>query len=161
MKDLGDLHYFVVVQVVRTPSGLFLSLHKYIFDLFRKFHLHTVKPVRTPVVYRVTWSLLDKELLANSTDYRSMVGAFQYLAMNHPDIAYVVNMVSQFMHAPRTTHLHDVQNFRYLHGTLTFGLFLYSSSSPIVVIANSDAKWASCPNTCRSTLVMLFFLGRI
>lgn len=44
-----------------------------------------------------------------------MVGALQYLTMTRPDIAYAVNIVSQFMHAPRTTHMHCVKRiFRYL-----------------------------------------------
>jgi len=50
MKDLGDLHYFLGVQVVHIPLGLFLSHHKYVSDLLKKFHLHTLKPVRTPSV---------------------------------------------------------------------------------------------------------------
>lgn len=129
MKDLGDLHYFLGIQVVRLPSGLLLSQHKYVLDLLRKFHLHTVKPVRTPIASRVTLSLLDGELLADPTDYRSMVGALQYLTMTRPDIAYAVHLVSQFMHAPRTTHLHAVKRiFRYLQGTADHGLMLHSQS---------------------------------
>lgn len=78
----------------RTSSGLFLSQHKYISDLIHKFHLHTAKPVRTPVVSRTTLSLTDGELLVDSTEYRSMVGAVQYLPMTRPNIAYAVNIVS-------------------------------------------------------------------
>ena len=63
------------------------------------------------------------------------------------------------MHAPRTTHLHAVKwIIRYLQGTLDLGLFLYSSSSPTVVIAYSDADWAGCPNTRRSSTTV--FLGK-
>ena len=52
------------------------------------------------------------------------------------------------MHAPRITHLHVVKRiFRYLHDALDFGLFVYSSSSPTVAIAYSDADWLGCPNT--------------
>ena len=98
-------------------------------------------------------SLLDGELLADPTYYRSMVGALQYLTMTRPDIAYAVNMVSQFMHVPRTTHLHAVNFFsRYLEGTLDFGLFLYSISSSTVVIAYSDVNWVGYPDTRRSTI---------
>lgn len=81
MKDLGDLHYFLGVQAVRTSSTLFLSQHKYPLDLIRKFHLHTLKPVRTPLVSRTTLSLSDCELLTDPTEYRSMVGALQYLTL--------------------------------------------------------------------------------
>ena len=79
---------------MRTSFGLFLSENKYVFDLFRKIHLHTVKPVHIPVISRVTLSLLDGELLADPTNYRSMVGALQYLTITCPYIAYDINMVS-------------------------------------------------------------------
>ena len=53
-----------------------------------------------------------------------MVGALQYLTMTRPDIAYVVHVVSQFMHAPCTSHLHAVKCiFKYLQGTSDHGLF--------------------------------------
>ncbi|CAH9080063.1 unnamed protein product [Cuscuta epithymum] len=57
MKDLGDLHYFLGVQAKRSDKGLFLSQHKYVCDLLSRFHLHTVKPVRTPLATRTSLSL--------------------------------------------------------------------------------------------------------
>lgn len=90
-----------------------------------------------------------------------MVGALQYLTMTRPDIAYVVDMVSQFMHAPRTNHFHAVKSFfRYLQGTLTFSLFLHSNNSPTVIIAYSDADWVVCPDTRGSTSGYVIFLGK-
>jgi len=61
--------------------GLFLSQHKYIYDLLLKFHLHTCKLVRIPIVAKTALSLSECELLAYLTDYRSMVGALQELTM--------------------------------------------------------------------------------
>ena len=75
MKDLGNLHYFLGIQVVRSPSGLFLAQHKYVVDLLHKFQLHTYKPLRTPFAAQTTLSLSDGE----PSLYRSMVGALQYL----------------------------------------------------------------------------------
>lgn len=46
VKDSVDLHYFLGVHAVWTPSGLFVSQSKYIGDMLRKFHLHTFKFVR-------------------------------------------------------------------------------------------------------------------
>ncbi|CAH9094843.1 unnamed protein product [Cuscuta epithymum] len=73
MKDLGDLHFFLGIHASRTPSGLFLSQHKYISDLLHRFHLHTLKSVRSPLPSRTKLSLTDGELLADATEYRSMV----------------------------------------------------------------------------------------
>uniref|UniRef100_A0A3Q7EAP7 Reverse transcriptase Ty1/copia-type domain-containing protein n=1 Tax=Solanum lycopersicum TaxID=4081 RepID=A0A3Q7EAP7_SOLLC len=85
---------------------------------------------------------MDGELLTDPSEYRSMVGALQYLTMTRPNIFYVVNVVSQFMHDPHTTHMHCVKRiFRYLSGTLTYGLTLRTASPTSMVIAYSDAGW--------------------
>jgi len=110
MKDIGDLHYFLGVQVVRTPDMLFLSQHKYLQDLLTKFQIHKFKPARTLLPSRIALSLIDRDLLSDPTEYRSMVGALQYLTMTRPDISYKMNLVSQFMHAARTAHLSMVQH---------------------------------------------------
>ncbi|CAH9057687.1 unnamed protein product [Cuscuta epithymum] len=160
MKDLGDIHYFLGIQARRTSTGLFLSQAKYISDLLHRFHLHTVKPVRTPLPSRTTLSLTDGELLSDATEYRSMVGALQYLIITRPDITYAVHLVSQFMHAPRTTHLLAVKRiYRYLQGTSTHGLWLKSDKNISVIMAYSDADWAGCPDSSRSTTGYAVFLG--
>ena len=94
------LHYVLGVQVVRTPSGLFLSQHKYVSDLLKKFHLHALKPARTPFVSRTTLSLIDGELLAELSKFWSIVSALQYRTITRPDIVYDVPMVSQLWMSP-------------------------------------------------------------
>ncbi|CAH9051136.1 unnamed protein product [Cuscuta europaea] len=160
MKDLGNLHYFLGVEAIRSAKGLFLSQHKYVTDLLARFHLHTVKPVRTPLASRTTLSISDGELLSDSTEYRSMVGALQYLTLTRPDITYAVHLVSQFMHAPRTTHIFAVKRiFRYLQRTRDHGLWLQQSNLPTCIVAYSDADWAGCPDSSRSTTGFAVFLG--
>jgi len=108
-KDPGDLHYFLGIQVQRDSMSISLSQDKYVDDLLHKFHFHTVKLVTTPSAARILLSLTDGELLVDPTEYRNMVGALQYLTMTYFDIAYAIHVVFQFMHAPRTTHLHAVK----------------------------------------------------
>jgi len=72
--------------------------------------------------------------------------------MTQPDIAYALHVVSQFMHAPRSTHLRAVKRiFCYLQGTLKHGLWVCPSSSPSLVITYLDTDWTGCKNSCRST----------
>ncbi|CAH9078850.1 unnamed protein product [Cuscuta europaea] len=142
------------------PKGIFLSQEKYISDLLRRFHLHTVKPVRTSLPSRTTLSLTDGELLADGTEYRSMVGALQYFTLTRPDITYVVHLESQFMHAPRTTYLIAIKRiYRYLQGTITEGLWLRKGGNPSLIIAYSDVVWTGCPDSCRFTTSYVIFLG--
>ncbi|XP_049374845.1 uncharacterized mitochondrial protein AtMg00810-like [Solanum verrucosum] len=157
MKDLGNLHYFLGIQVVRSSHGLHLSQQKYISDLLLKFHMHTCKPICTPLASRTSISLLDGELLSDPSEYRSMVGALQYLTMTRPNIFFAVNVVSQFMHV---THMHCINCiFRYLKGTLTYGLTLRASSPTSMVIAYFDVDWVGCPDSRRSTSGCAMFLG--
>ncbi|CAH9141869.1 unnamed protein product [Cuscuta epithymum] len=160
MKDLGEIHYFLGIQTLHTSKGMFLSQQKYISDLLRHFHLHTVKLVCAPLPSRTTLSLTDGELLADGTEYCSMVGALQYLTITRPNITYAVHLVSQFMHAPRNTHLFAVKRiYRYLQGTISDGLWLRKGGDTSLIVAYSDADWAGCPDSCGSTTGYAIFLG--
>jgi len=81
--------------------------------------------------------------------------------MTQPDITHAMHVVSQFMHAPCTTHLHTVKRiFHYLHGTLAHGMWVQpSAASPSLVIAYFDAHWARCKDSCRSTTGYAVFRG--
>jgi hypothetical protein len=87
------------------------------------------------------------------------VGALQYLSFSRPDIAYAVQQVCLYMHDPREPHLNAVKRIlRYLRGTIDYGLQLHRSS-PTSLAADTDADWASCPNTRNSTSGYGVFLG--
>jgi histone deacetylase 1/2 len=106
-------------------------------------------------------SLTDGEVLRgnDSTNYRSIVGALQYITLTRPDIAFSVNKVCQFLHAPTTVHWTAVKRIlRYLRGTISLGLRLSKSSSTIVS-AFSDADWAGCPDDRRSTGGFAVYVG--
>lgn len=111
-----------------------------------------------PVASKTTLSVNNGGLLADGTEYRSMVGALQHLTMTRPDIAYSVHVVSQYMHAPCTTHLFAIKRiFRYLRGTLDHSLHLQPTSSFSVVVVYSDTNWARCRDTARSTTSYALF----
>jgi histone deacetylase 1/2 len=106
-------------------------------------------------------SLTDGEVLSNddSSNYRSIVGALQYITLTRPDIAFSINKVCQFLHAPTTIHWTAVKCIlRYLRGTISHGLRLRKSPSTIVS-AFSDADWAGCPDDRRSTSGFAVYVG--
>ena len=89
-----------------------------------------------------------------------MVGALKYLTMTCPDISYDVQHVSQFMGSPSDVHFEAVkQILRYLKGTLRVGLPVCRSPDCSFLVAYSDADWAGCPDTRRSTTGYCIFLG--
>lgn len=141
LKDLGDLHYFLGIEVKRTHDGLVMSQQKYASGILVCAGMKNCHPVDTPLSTSDKLSLTDGDLLGIgvSTKYRSMVGALQCLTLTRPDICFAVNKVCQFLHAPTTVHWSAVKRIlRYIQGSLTFGLKIRKSSST-VVSAFSDA----------------------
>ena len=95
----------------------------------------------------------------DSTQYRSIVGALQYLTLTRPDIAYSVNKVCQFLHSPTTIHWMAVKRIlRYVKYTLDLGLRTERSSS-LLISAFSDADWAGNVDDRRSTGGFAVFFG--
>lgn len=91
--------------------------------------------------------------------YRSLVGALQYLTITRPDLSYAVNHVSQFLQSPTVSHFSAVKRIlRYVKGTVNFGL-TFSKSSDYSILGYSDADWARCVDTRRSTYGYSIFLG--
>ncbi|GJV11917.1 ribonuclease H-like domain-containing protein [Tanacetum coccineum] len=145
MTDLGPLDYFLGIFVTRNTSGMFLSQQKY-------------ASCRTPVD---TDSKLsdDGDLVSDPTLYLSLAGALQCLTFTRPDISYAVQQVCLYMHDPREPHFSALKRIlRYIRGTMPYGLQLFSSTTSSLV-AYSDADWAGCPTTHRSTFGYCVFLG--
>ena len=158
-KDLGSLSYFLGLEASPTPDGLFISQLKYARDILTRAQLLDSKPVHTPMVVSQHLTVAGSPF-SNPTLYRSLVGALQYLTITGPDIAHAVNSVSQFLHAPTIDHFLAVKRIlRYVKGTLHFGLTFRPSTIPSALVAYSDADWAGCPDTRRSTSGYSIYLG--
>jgi hypothetical protein len=158
MKDLGALHHFLGVTVERRPQGLFLHQRQYPVDLLERAGMAECKPCATRLDTQGKVSAAVPPV-ADPTGYRSTVGALQYLIFTRPDIAYAVQQVCLHMHDPREPHLTAMKRIlRYLRGTLDFGLLLHWSSTTELRVY-TDADWAGCPDTRRSTSGYVVFLG--
>ncbi|GJW58535.1 ribonuclease H-like domain-containing protein [Tanacetum coccineum] len=97
--------------------------------------------------------------VTDPTLYRSLAGSLQYLTFTRPDLSYAVQQLCLYMHDPREPHLNAMKRvLRYLRGTTDFGLQLFRSPTS-QLIAYSDADWAGCPATRRSTSGYCVFLG--
>ncbi|GKD44173.1 ribonuclease H-like domain-containing protein, partial [Tanacetum coccineum] len=131
---------------------------KYAIELLDRAHMDNCNSSRTPID---TESKLrgDGDLVSDPTLYRSLAGSLQYLTFTRSDISYAVQQVCLYMHDPRESHFSVLKRIlRYVRGTLDYGLQLFSSST-IDLVAYSDADWAECPTTRRSTLGYCVFLG--
>jgi histone deacetylase 1/2 len=97
--------------------------------------------------------------VGDATRYRSIVGGLQYLTLMRPDLAFSVNKVCQFLHAPTTAHWSAVKRIlRYVKGSMNIGLYISKSDSKLVS-AFSDADWAGDTDDRRSTGGFAVYFG--
>lgn len=106
LKDHGDPHYLLGIEVQREDGGLLLSQAMYAQDILTRVGMNRCKPSSTPLSVSEELSSHEGTLLGpnDSTRYRSIVGALQYLTLTRPELAFSVNKVCQFLHVPTTSH---------------------------------------------------------
>jgi hypothetical protein len=92
VKDLGDLHYFLGVEVLKVESGLLLSQRQYILDLLRKQKCMT-KPISSPMASSSSLSAFSSDQMEDQSLYRNTVRSLQYLSLTRPDLGFAVNQV--------------------------------------------------------------------
>ncbi|XP_028093015.1 uncharacterized protein LOC114293182 [Camellia sinensis] len=136
-----------------------MTIAKYTSDLLARAGLTDYKTATTPVDPQTRLTPLDSSLLFDATLYRQLVGSLAYLMATYPAIAYAIQIVNQFMAAPRSPHYDAlVRILHYLKGTMFHGLH-YSAQSSLQLHAFSDADWAGDPTDRRSTTGFCSFLG--
>ncbi|CAA7017709.1 unnamed protein product [Microthlaspi erraticum] len=159
LKDHGPLSYFLGIEATRTAAGLHLMQRKYVIDLLTKTKMLDATPVSTPMATHPKLSLNSGMVLQNPSEYRMVVGSLQYLAFTRPDVAFAVNKLSQFMHAPTDEHWKAAKRvLRYLAGTTSHGIF-FRANSPLTLHAYSDADWAGDVDDYVSTNAYIVYLG--
>ena len=119
MKDLGELRYFLGIEVIRSPGGIWLLQRQYGLDMLSRYGMTGCKPISVPLEQNVKLSLEEGELLEDVTVYRRIIGSLIYMTITKPDLSYAVGLVSQFMQAPRKPHLDAARRIlRYVKSTL-------------------------------------------
>ncbi|CAH9128587.1 unnamed protein product [Cuscuta epithymum] len=133
-------------------------ISKYACDILERFDMIDSKPVSTPLA--AGDSLVSSgPSYYDPTLYRSIIGALQYLTITRPDLSFAVNLVSQFLQSPTEAHFHAVKRIlRYVKGTVHYGLS-FDRRPDQSILAYSDADWARCVETRRSTYGYSIFLG--
>ena len=90
---------------------MLLTQRRYISNLLGRTKMSSAKPVAKPLVIDGNLTLHSGTTLTNCTEYGTIVGSLQYLCLTHPDLSYVVNKLSQFIHCPTSEHWNAVKYF--------------------------------------------------
>jgi hypothetical protein len=160
MSMLGELTFFLGLQVTQTEKGIFICQSKYVKEMLKKFQMEDCKPMSTPMVTGCKLSLDDDSPKVDQTMYRSMIGSLLYATTTRPDIMQVVGLVGRFQSTPKETHLKVVKRiFIYLQATLDFGLW-YPKTKEFTLNAYTDADWEGSIDDRKSTSGGAFFLGK-
>nr|GEX59931.1 uncharacterized mitochondrial protein AtMg00810-like [Tanacetum cinerariifolium] len=159
MSSMGELTFFLGLQVKQKPDGIFISHDKYVAEILRKFDLTDRKSASTPID---TEKPLLKDPDGEDVDvhtYRSMIGSLMYLTSSRPDTMFVVCACAHFQVTPNASQLHAVKRiFRYLNGKPYVGLW-YLKDSPFNLVAYSNSDYAGASLDRKSTTGGCQFLG--
>nr|GEV85574.1 retrovirus-related Pol polyprotein from transposon TNT 1-94 [Tanacetum cinerariifolium] len=158
MSMVGELKFFLGLQVHQSPRGIFISESQYAIELLKKHVLDECVSMST----HMETKRLDSDLQGTPTDqttYRRMIGGLMYLTASRPDIAYATFVCARYQVRPTIRHLKEVKRiFRYLRQSYNMGLW-YPKDSGFELIAYSDADHVGCKDDCKSTSGGLQFLG--
>ncbi|GJY20705.1 putative ribonuclease H-like domain-containing protein [Tanacetum coccineum] len=146
MSSIGELTFFLGLQVMQRDDGIFISQHKYMADILKKFDFVTMKTASTLIK--------TKKALLKDVDvhlYKLMIGSLMYLTTFRPDIMFAICACARFQVTPNVSHLHAVKRiFRYLKGQPKLGLW-YPRDSPFDLEAFSDSDYARASLDRKST----------
>nr|GEX89760.1 putative ribonuclease H-like domain-containing protein [Tanacetum cinerariifolium] len=159
MSSMGELTFFLGLQVKQKKDGIFISQDKYVAKILRKFGLTEGKSACTPIdIEKHLQKYPDGEDVDVHT-YRSMIGSLMYLTSSRPDIVFAVCACAHFQVTLKALHIHAVKRiFRYIKGKPHLGLW-YPKDSSFDLVAYSDSDHAGASLDRKSTIEACQFLG--
>uniref|UniRef100_A0A3Q7IDS2 Reverse transcriptase Ty1/copia-type domain-containing protein n=1 Tax=Solanum lycopersicum TaxID=4081 RepID=A0A3Q7IDS2_SOLLC len=130
LKDLGPLKYFLGIECARSSTVLVLCQCKYALEILQEAGLTDCKSASTPLLPGHGLATSTSATIRDPSKYRRLVGRLIYLMITRLDLAYLVHLLSQFMHEPRVDHLNVAMHvLRYLKGHPGQGILLRADSN--------------------------------
>eukprot|EP01018_Ginkgo_biloba_P032776 Gb_22530 [translate_table: standard] len=158
-SKLGQLNYFLGIEIWQSEKGIFMSQAKYGMDIMKKFNMSDCKPLATPIEFGLKLSKYEDSHSVDATLYKQLIGSLIYLNSARPDIAYTVSLVSRFMADPKIEHWKTTKRILiYIRGTTDYGL-QYKRIENFRLIGYTDADRVGDIDDRKSTSSFNFSLG--
>nr|GEW97997.1 putative ribonuclease H-like domain-containing protein [Tanacetum cinerariifolium] len=151
ISSIGELTFFLGLQVKQKNDGIFISHDKYVAKILKKFGFTKVKNASTPMETQkpLLKDEYGEEVVVHM--YRSMIGSLMYLTSSRLDIVFAVCACARYQVNLKVSHLHAVKMiFRYLKGNPKLGLW-YRKDSPFDLVAYTDSDYAGASLDRKST----------
>nr|GEZ33690.1 hypothetical protein [Tanacetum cinerariifolium] len=151
MSMMGEMKFFLGLQVNQFSNGIFINQSKYILDILKRFGMKNYDTVPTLMVEQAKLKLDLVGKPVDHTDYQSMIGSLMHVTSSRPDIMFATCMCARYQSNPNEHHVSAVKRiFRYLKGTINLGLW-YPKDSGFDLTAYSDADHVGCHLDRKST----------
>nr|GEW74992.1 ribonuclease H-like domain, reverse transcriptase, RNA-dependent DNA polymerase [Tanacetum cinerariifolium] len=145
MSAMGEVTFFLGLQVKQLPDGIFISQDKYVKDMLKQFDMESVRTATTPYEVPKHKSKDEPDDAVNVHLYRSMIGSLLYLIASSPDIMFAISAYFRHQVTLMSSHLNAVKKiFKYPKGQPTLGLW-YPRDSPFQLEAYSDSDYVGSP----------------
>jgi hypothetical protein len=109
MFIMGELTFFLGIQVKQTKQGTFVHQAKYMKDLMNKFNMAEHKSVSTLMSSAASLGPDEDDETVDQREYRSLIGSVLYLTATRLGIQFVVGLCVRFQTSPCSSHQMTIQ----------------------------------------------------
>jgi len=161
MSMMGELNYFLGLQIRQLKNGTFLSQSKYCIDVLNKFEMEGCKEASTPISTSCYLDADEHGTSVDQTKFRGLIGSLLYLTASRPDITFVVCMCTRFQANPKESHFNAAKRIlKYLKGTTNVGLW-YPNEATINLKGYSDLILLDANWTEKAQVALAIYLEQV
>ncbi|XP_022004601.1 uncharacterized mitochondrial protein AtMg00810-like [Helianthus annuus] len=160
MSALGEMTFFLGLQVHQSKEGIFIPRTKYVGDILKRFQMGDSKHSGTPLAqnHGITPNGMGEHV--DPSLCRAMIGSFMYITASRSDIMFPTCLLAHYQSNPKVSHLVAVKTiFRYLKGCPDTSLW-YPKDDNFDLIAFSDSDHGGCKIDAKSTSAGCQFFGK-
>ena len=163
LRDLGEVEWYLGMEINRTDGVIILTQTKYINDLLQKHGMQDCSPASTPMMEARLKKAPDGYICEPQTlkEYQTLLGGIMHLmVITRPDLAYSISRLAEFSSNPTDDHWKVLKRvLRYLQGTKDLGLCYTRAPGLLSFSAWTDASWGEDPDDSRSTSGFVILLA--